>query len=186
MHHHPTPQEPVVTRNQCHDQGHSACLRLPTRLPFSAPGVATSPAAATPAAAAPASPRAKPMLPTTKNTVVAAQANAKGLKLEQRKERPMGKRAPENAGSDIGASAGIPYGGPTASVPRSKCAIQWVSNQSAESFIPSPDDLDDLPWAEARGGVTRLPICCSPSLSPLQPQRLTRGLGRSCLRHGPM
>ena len=43
------------------------------------------------------------------------------------------------------------------------------------------------------GGITRLPLCCSPSLSPLQPQRLTRprqlltrGLGRSCLRHGPI
>lgn len=155
MHHHSTPQEPVATRNQGHDQGHSACLRLPTRLPFSAaaPGVATSPAAAAPAAAAPASPRAKPTLPTTKKAVVVAQANAKGrLKLEQRKERPMEKGAPDNAGSDIGASAGIPDGGPTASVPRSKCAIQWDSNQSAESFIPSPDDLDDLPWAEARGG----------------------------------
>ena len=150
-HHHSTPQqEPVATRNQGHDQGHSA------RLPFSAaaPGVATSPAAAAaPAAAAPASPRAKPTLPTTKRAVVVAQANAKGrLKLEQRKERPMEKGAPDNAGSDIGASAGIPDGGPTASVPRSKCAIQWDSNQSAESFIPSPDDLDDLPWAEARGG----------------------------------
>lgn len=95
-----------------------------------------------------------------------AEANAEGLKLEQREERPMEKWAPDNTGSDIGASAGIPDGGSTAAVPCSNRAIQWDSNHIAEYFVPTPDDLDDLPGAEARGGDN------SPSAS-LQPVSLS-------------
>ena len=95
-----------------------------------------------------------------------AEANAEGLKLEQREERPMEKWAPDNTGSDIGASAGIPDGGSTAAVPCSNRAIQWDSNHIAEYFVPSPDDLDDLPGAEARGRDN------SPSAS-LQPVSLS-------------
>lgn len=80
-----------------------------------------------------------------------ASKRERGLKPEQRKERPMDKGAPENAG----ASAGIPDGRPTASVPRSN-VIQRGSNQSAESFIPSPDGLDDLPGQRRECKLTRI------------------------------